>query len=444
MLEKGIQQNMAFVGGSRTARAAIRVVIWLGVAAFYTQTNAQSPSEKKNKLEQEKLALKQEIERTTDELNEIKKHKKNSLSEMALVQRQLALRQKKISTIRKQLNVIDSQIHTQYEGIKQLKYNVSRLNDDYVKSVVISYKFYKKYNPALYILNTRNFSSLIDRINYLKKYRNLRNVTLSQVKQNHRILERELNKLSQVKIAQSQVLAEQRDELGILRQEEKKKEDALKQIRANEKKLTQALNQKQKRWNKIRVLIQQEIKKEIARNKREFKERKREEKRLAALSKEQKEGQKDRGASALMFTDKDYQLSRKFMAGRGKLPWPVDGYITMHYGKNAIAEGSHVSYDNFGITFQAKTPQKPIKAVFDGVITSVQSLDGGMLVTIRHGQYWSIYTPVYNPTVKPNQAVKAGEVIGYISNSKHNTELEFQLMKETHFLNPEQWLVRQS
>lgn len=63
-----------------------------------------------------------------------------------------------------------------------------------------------------------------------------------------------------------------------------------------------------------------------------------------------------------------------------------------------------------------------------------------MLITIRHGKYWTIYTPVYKPTVKAGQEVKTNDIIGYTGNSENTSELEFQVMQETKFLNPELWL----
>lgn len=421
----------------------IRIILWLLLSGSDLTGLAQISN--KEELEQEKGALKKEIEQAIKDLDAIKKNKKVSLTEITLIQKKQALRRKKINTINMQLAKIEDRIKVQAGDIDYLKNNADKLKKDYKQSIVQSYKFYNRYNPSLYILNARHFSQLIDNLNYLKSYRDLRAITLTRVKQTHRVLEIELNRLEASKASQKKILIEQKDEFDILRQEEKERQSAIKKLRQNEKTLSTALKKKQKRWDKIKRLIQQEIKKEIARTKKEAlvaAQRDRKQKRGKMPPKPQSKEQKERMGNSLTYAEKDYHLAKTFVASRGSLSWPTEGYITMHFGKNAISEGSHINYNNSGITLHPKVRNQPIKSVFDGVITSMQYIDGGMLITIRHGRYWSIYTPVYNPSVKSGQEVKAGQIIGYTSASDEDFEFEFQLMRETTFLNPEQWLKK--
>lgn len=413
---------------------------YLGILClFFLPIWGLAQNKSKEELERERQHLKQEIERTSRELEAVKKAQKVSLNEIALVKKKMGLRRQQINNINQQLASIENRMQEQSKSIEHLKQNIAKYKNDYIKSIVVSYKFYQLYNPTLYLLNTENFSNLIDRINYLRAYRDLRTRTLSQVKSTHRVLEQELNRLSVNKGSKEQILSEQKDEFESLRQEEREKQDALNKINSNRRKLAQTLHEKQKRWTKIRTLIQQEIKREMARNKAEAQRRLREHKESKTAKNEASKSK----SYALNFSDKDYKLAKNFLENKGRLPWPIDGYITMSFGKNTIAEGSNISYNNSGITLRARGLNKPIKAVFNGSVTSVQYMDGGMLVTIRHGKYWTIYTPVYKPTVKAGQEVKTNEIIGYSGDSDNTAELEFQVMQETKFLNPELWLRKQ-
>lgn len=396
-----------------------------------------SQNKSKEELEQERSRLKQEIQRTSKELEAIKKAQKISLNEIALVKKKMGLRRQQINTINQQLASIEAKMQEQSQGIEHLKRNISKYRNDYINSIIISYKFYQLSNPTLYLLNMENFSNLIDRINYLRAYRDLRTRTLSQVKSTHRVLEVELNRLSLNKDSKKQILSEQKDEFESLRQVEREKQETLNKINSNKRKLAQDLREKQKHWAKIRQRIQQEIKREMARNKAEAKRREHERNLEAKMAKMQNNKTKN---ATTTFSNKDYKLAKNFLENKGKLPWPIDGYITMSFGKNTIAEGSNISYNNSGITLHVRGLNKPIKAVFNGSVTSVQYMDGAMLVTIRHGKYWTIYTPVYKPTVKAGQDVQTNEIIGYSGNSENTAELEFQVMQETKFLNPELWL----
>lgn len=401
----------------------------IGILVLCTPVLCFSQNKSKEELERERIHLKHEIERTSRELGEITKKQKISLNEIALVKKTIKLQKQKINNINQQLADIDSTIQKQSKSIEHLKQNISKYKNDYIKSIIISYKFYQKYNPTLYLLSIDNFSNLIDRINYLRTYRDLRTRTLSNVKNTYKHLENELNHLNHNKYFKKQILLEKKDEFESLKQKERKTQETLNKINSNKRKLAQDLHEKKKRDGRINQLIKQEIKREMA-----------EAKKREKLMQKKRTTEGNKSKNKAQFLDKDYKLAKSFLENKGKLPWPLDGYVIMSFGKNTIAEGSNISYNNSGITLHARGLNKPIKAVFNGVVTSVQYIDGGMLITIRHGKYWTIYTPVYKPTVKAGQEVKTNDIIGYTGNSENTSELEFQVMQETKFLNPELWL----
>lgn len=401
----------------------------IGILVLCTPVLCFSQNKSKEELERERIHLKHEIERTSRELGEITKKQKISLNEIALVKKTIKLQKQKINNINQQLADIDSTIQKQSKSIEHLKQNISKYKNDYIKSIIISYKFYQKYNPTLYLLSIDNFSNLIDRINYLRTYRDLRTRTLSNVKNTYKHLENELNHLNHNKYFKKQMLLEKKDEFESLKQKERKTQETLNKINSNKRKLAQDLHEKKKRDGRINQLIKQEIKREMA-----------EAKKREKLMQKKRTTEGNKSKNKTQFLDKDYKLAKSFLENKGKLPWPLDGYVIMSFGKNTIAEGSNISYNNSGITLHARGLNKPIKAVFNGVVTSVQYIDGGMLITIRHGKYWTIYTPVYKPTVKAGQEVKTNDIIGYTGNSENTSELEFQVMQETKFLNPELWL----
>lgn len=401
----------------------------IGILVLCTPVLCFSQNKSKEELERERIHLKHEIERTSRELGEITKKQKISLNEIALVKKTIKLQKQKINNINQQLADIDSTIQKQSKSIEHLKQNISKYKNDYIKSIIISYKFYQKYNPTLYLLSIDNFSNLIDRINYLRTYRDLRTRTLSNVKNTYKHLENELNHLNHNKYFKKQMLLEKKDEFESLKQKERKTQETLNKINSNKRKLAQDLHEKKKRDGRINQLIKQEIKREMA-----------EAKKREKLMQKKRTTEGNKSKNKAQFLDKDYKLAKSFLENKGKLPWPLDGYVIMSFGKNTIAEGSNISYNNSGITLHARGLNKPIKAVFNGVVTSVQYIDGGMLITIRHGKYWTIYTPVYKPTVKAGQEVKTNDIIGYTGNSENTSELEFQVMQETKFLNPELWL----
>ena len=141
-------------------------------------------------------------------------------------------------------------------------------------------------------------------------------------------------------------------------------------------------------------------------------------------------------------SEADFALATDFVKNQNHLPWPVDnGYLTAHYGLNTI-EGTKIQYDNSGITIST-SPGTSVKAVFDGEVSSVFNVEGNYGITIRHGNYYTTYGNLSSVTVSKNTMVKAGQVIGRSGSSdteEGRGQVEFMMMKELKYLNPESWL----
>ena len=100
--------------------------------------------------------------------------------------------------------------------------------------------------------------------------------------------------------------------------------------------------------------------------------------------------------------------------------------------------------DNPGITISTPSAGGTVKAVFNGEVSAVSNLGDGMMVMIRHGKYFTIYSNLSSVNVSKGSAVSTGQSIGKTGGADDGTggQLDFMLMVENRNVNPQPWLRR--
>ena len=115
---------------------------------------------------------------------------------------------------------------------------------------------------------------------------------------------------------------------------------------------------------------------------------------------------------------------------------PVTGYVTDKYD---------VAKEHFGIDIASKADE-PVKAVFDGrVVSATYTLETGYVIAVQHtGNLVSLYKHNSRITKKAGDAVKGGDVIGFVGNTGENStgpHLHFELWHDGRSLNPADYIV---
>jgi septal ring factor EnvC (AmiA/AmiB activator) len=137
-------------------------------------------------------------------------------------------------------------------------------------------------------------------------------------------------------------------------------------------------------------------------------------------------------------------LNTNFESNRSKLPWPVDnGFVSIRFGINKI-EKTLLTFDSPGITISTPSPGAAVKSVFDGEVAGVYNIGDGMVVTIRHGRYFTTYSNLSSVKVTKGATIKTGQEIGKAGRADEGDggQIDFILMIEKKEVNPETWLRR--
>lgn len=433
-------------------------LLWLAAVSTWAQT-----PQDKAKMERERQAIKSELKEIQSVYNKVKGEKKETLGQLTLLQRKMALQNQFVGNISKEVKIVSNEIYLSNLEINRLKRQLDTLKEQYARSVVYAYKNKSTYDYLNFIFSANNFNDALKRVSYLKAYRNYRETQVANIKETQQLIEDRRQQLMAKQSQKKSALQNQTQQLTVLAEQKKEKDVIVNKLKSKESELSKQIAAKRKRdvqlKNSIAAIIRREIE---ARRKAEAAEaervRKAEAARVAAAKKEAAASGNTAAAEpaetkaapvkktapgSIPLNAKEVALSSSFATNRGKLPWPVDnGYVSIHFGSYEVP-GTSLRGDNPGITITTPSPGTTVKAVFAGEVIGVFNLGDGMAVTVSHGKYFTTYSNLARVNVSKGSTLTTGQSIGSVAGDDEGGsggKLDFILMVETNNVNPEPWL----
>jgi murein hydrolase activator len=427
----------------------------------------------KTQLEKERQQIQKELQEIQNLYNKVKGQTKQTLGQLNVLNRKISLYEQYISSINKEIRSIDDDIYLSNLEIYRLQKQLDTLKTQYAKTIVYAYKNRSSYDYLNFIFSANSFNDAVKRISYLKSYKDYRERQVNTIMETQQLIaarkKQQLSRKDQKNVA-LQNQAKQVQELSV---QKKEKDVVVAQLKSKQKDLEKQIAAKKKKdrdlQNAILAIVRREIKAAEdaakAKAKTEAEAKKKEEdiaKKNNIPSKPdvnptttgttptttttvtKRNEPTARPASYLDLNAKDVALNSSFAANRAKLPWPVDnGVVTLRFGSNKI-ENTLLTFDNPGITISTPSPGVAVKAVFDGEVSGVYNLGDGMVVTIRHGKYFTTYSNLSGVVVSKGSVVKTGQQIGKAGKDDEGNggQVDFILMIETKNVDPLPWLRR--
>ena len=417
------------------------VVLFLSM--FFLFFSISLYSQTREELEKKRKEILQEISELQQAQSSITKDKKASLSQLKLIENKLRKRYAFINNLNDDMRLIDNTIFSNNREIYRLQKQLDTLRIQYAKTIEYAYKNRSSYDMMNFIFTASNFNDAIRRISYLKSYRQYRDDQAENIVKTSKALKNKIETLTLNKQEKSKVLVEQNKQKAILEDEKKEKNQFVSKLKAREKEIEKEMIAKRKversLQNAIAAIVKREI--EAARKKAEEEARK-----LAAKTETEKAAIASskpvttRKSNVLENTPEVTKVSVGFENNRGNLPWPVDkASVVAGFGKQKI-EGTSLVEDNIGLTIQTNAGTN-VKAVFEGVVTSIYDVAGSQTVTIKHGKYFTTYYNLSVVNVSKGSQVQMGQSIGKAGvNDDGDGEIMFVVNIESTFVNPEIWL----
>ena len=367
--------------------------------------------------EQKKERLEREIELINRQLSSTNSKSRSALATYDLVSKKVSNRQALLQESRRKERECADRIYLKQREINKLQESYDTLAAHYDRLVLGAYKNRDAKIWYMYILASDDLSQAYRRYGYFKSLASQIGEEARRMEDARAKLEAERDELQKLRAEQKIVTQNTQKELGKLQSEQ-----------AESKALVGKLKKEKSKYQK-----------ELAAKRKQVEALDRE---IARLVREAMKGGTASGAGKK--SDKmviDEKLAAEFSKNRGKLPWPADGPVV-----DAFGERYHPVYKNVKLPKNngvgiALRPETSVKCVFDGVVKQVLVMPGyNQCVLVQHGNYFTFYCKLKNVVVKSGQKVKTGQDIGTVDTINRETQLHFQIWKDTTPQNPESWL----
>jgi septal ring factor EnvC (AmiA/AmiB activator) len=408
-------------------------------------------SQDRNKLEKEKIKLEKEIASMNKILNETKKTKKMSTSELRVLEKKIAQRKKLIKNINSQMGMLNNEIKSTQQSIGELCKEIAVLKESYAQMLRYAQKNKTNTDKLLFIFSSKDYKEAYQRYIFFRQFGDLQKEKLTQIQSKNNELSKRTNELELKRNNQEKLLQQELKNSNALDKEKKEKQKTVNQLQKKEKQLAKNLKTKQQQVKKLQQQIDNAIAAEVQKQKQ-----------LAAKKKKQMEAKSTSGNSkevaankaaietakkknyTIATTPEEVALSSSFEANKGKLPWPTSqGVIVSQYGVHKHPEVKGAVIENKGIDIRT-TKGSSVRSIFKGEVSRIAKGPNGLLVVIiRHGEYMSVYANLKSVSVKNGQKVDTKQTIGIVSTNEDGvSEYKFQIFKGTHHLNPSIWLSK--
>lgn len=392
-------------------QVSIAIILFLSVLTLQGQTKEDLQAQKQRAFDEIKLA--RELMQKTS------KERLGSVQQLSLLQRGINSRAQLISTLEREVSILDEQVVSTRAEIIKLDAENELNKKEYARLIYFAYRNHTSYEKLMYILASSTISQSYQRYKYMKYISDYRIQKADQIEQLKKDLE---NK---------------RESLELLRSE---KLDVMELKDLEQEKLIRQRSQK--------ALIVADLKKQERRLKKQIEEKERIARELEAeirkiIEEEASKASEDNIYAAL--TPEQELMGNDFRKNKGKLPWPVEkGIITTGFGRNEFPGLVGSSVVNNGIDINS-APGTKVRAVFDGEVTKVLAIKGAnYTVLVRHGEFLSVYLNLVNVRVKGGDKVLTKEVLGdAFTDQVHQVSMvHFEVWQEKNCLNPEDWLSK--
>ena len=397
----------------------------------------QQPTQKE-KLEQRKTQLQDEIEVANGILKKTQKDKELTLSQVRALDKKVKAREELIRTVQAQITNSDREIRRQKNEIARLDGEIKTLKEKYAGMIREAQKRGTPSSALAFVFASDDLQQALKRLYFLRQYSGFRQTQVEEIKALQAEKAKAITAIEAEQGRKRQLLGQEVAQKQELVAEKSQQEAAVAKLKKKESQIATDIKKKRSELQKLEKQIQKIIQDEL--------------KRQREAARKQAEAQNpgsttQAGSSSTSFalTPEGAALAKDFASNKGKLPWPVErGIITQNFGENPVPGTSGVTITNPGVDIG--TPSKSgVRAVFNGEVSTVVRIPGAnRVVLIRHGNYFTVYSNLDEVYVKTGDKVTTKQSIGRVAADPETGEstLHFELWMDTNNQDPKPWLGR--
>ena len=438
-----------------------RLLIYI-VLIFSIALNGQT----KEELQLQKVLLQDQIDLANTLLKKTQNNRNASITELQTLNQKIDSREKLIVNMSRQIRGIDREAAAKEGEIQTLEIRIDSLKSDYAKLIQLAQYNLQPTDQVMFILSSNSFAQAAKRLQYFKDMTRYREQQVRQIHVAQENLAREKKALIAKKIEKTAIQQAQKEAKIALLADAQDQQKTLATLQSRESDLKKDINKKQREAQQL----EKQIKRIIAEEMRKAKERA----ERSALEMEAKElglfrgkdfssrtsnkaitqlidkARKAKGMDtrddgpAFAMTPEARALANNFASNKGALPWPVErGIITGKFGKHPhpVVKGIIVDNPHIEITTEDNAI---VRASFEGEVSSVVPIPGAnVMVLIRHGNYFTVYSNLVTVQVKAGDTISLKQPIGTaFTDEEGKTMVQFGLWRDANIQDPYPWLAQ--
>ncbi|MAN27014.1 MULTISPECIES: murein hydrolase activator EnvC family protein [Mesonia] len=383
-----------------------------------------SQTKERQKLEKQRLALRQEIKEINSLISNNKQKQRSVLTQVEDLDKRIRATENLIRVTNQEANLLTKEINTNLNKIDKLRKDLEKLKEDYAKMIKKSYKSKSQQSRIMFLFSSETFLQAYKRLQYMQQYTEYRKEQGIQIKAQTEELQQLNQELVEQKKAKENLLAENRVTQSKLLEDKKQQEELVASIKKKTNVFESQIKEKQQEITKIDKEIDRLIREAIA-------------------AENKKQG--STSSNKFKLTPEAKELAANFTSNKGKLPWPVkSGVIAMRFGEHPHPVVKTAKIQSNGVRIETNE-NEPVRSVFNGTVFQIQVIKGSnKLVLVRHGDYISVYRNLSSINVEVGDQLTTNQVIGKVgkSTATGRPTLYFSLFRNTNLLNPELWIYK--
>jgi len=364
-----------------------------------------------NKLRKKEKAS---IKYTNSLIAELKKDKADVFDKLLVAQSKLEKQKSIIRISNREIRLINEEINSEELRLSNYNSDLKTLKKEYEKLIYFAYLNNSTQDRMIFILSAKSFNNAYKRIIYLKQLSNYRKKSYLEISRKKQWIDSTILTLKGKKDLKSNLLDNIKFEYDSLKLYKSNIEREFSKIDFKIDELISNL----KKSNKQNQSLKTNITKEIVYTKT---------------------------AKTYKRNNKTYEINNRvgvnFHKYKKQHIWPLSNYVILHnFGDYKHRILKDIIVKNDGIILGAK-PGVNVYCIFGGQVINVLDIPGnGTSIIIKHNNYYTVYSNVYNIIVKAGQIVKKRQKIGILSKNKKLAKFTFQIWRSKTKLNPRAWL----
>ncbi len=397
--------------------------LWIGAMLLCLCFSFLGQAQTTHQLKEKRNQLTRKIKHDESKLKEIRRSRTMQMERYEALRDLIESREELVSTIREELTITDESLEKTDIIIESLHGDISRLKTDYAQLVQLAYKRRLLKSDLLFIFSSASFNDAYKRWRYLKQYDKYRRKQAHLIVSTQKSLERKMTLLELRKAEKSELLNTEKSTLKGLNRDLKKQKKLLSSLKKNEKKLKITIKKQEKDRESLISALEKALNKDYL--------DKRDSSRDLSLAADKPEAP---------------EIKIAFNRKKGKLPWPVNGFITRRFGVMAHPTSPNIKIENHGIDILVSEGSVDVYPVHPGKVVMASFVrNNGYVVLLEHKDgYFTLYSKMKNHYVTEGSWVSTKDIIGHVAkdNRTKRTVFHFEVWKNDKRLDPAKWLQK--